>query len=119
MSTVNQLQGEPTRRVLLGYLWEFSVIAGLFCGLLPLFSPSVAATPNGADIFKNNCAACHANGGNIVDPKKPVKGSKKLATKAVFKDLLSKPAGAMPAFPKIVEDDPSLSALYDYCKSLK
>jgi mono/diheme cytochrome c family protein len=118
MSAIHQLQtkGKPA-------IWSHSAqavaVGVLFCGLLPLAGSSVTAAPNGADIFKNNCAACHANGGNIVDPKKPLKGSKKLATKAVFKDLLSKSAGAMPAFPKIVEDDPSLSALYEYCKSLK
>lgn len=80
---------------------------------------SAIAAPSGEQLFKNNCASCHADGGNIVDPKKPLKGSKKLATKATFKDLLSKPAGVMPAFPQIVNDDPSLSALYSYCKSLK
>lgn len=105
--------------VISGYLLQVAAITSLFCGLLPFLGSSVVAAPNGEDLFKNNCAACHVNGGNIVDPKKPLKGSKKLATKAVFKDLLSKPAGAMPAFPKIVADDSSLSALYDYCKSLK
>lgn len=120
MSTTNckEVQEKPRRRVLTTSAL-IALFAGLFCGLLPFVVPSVVAAPDGADIFKNNCAACHANGGNIVDPKKPLKGSKKLASKAVFKELLSKPAGAMPAFPKIVDDDPSLSALYQYCKSLK
>lgn len=77
------------------------------------------AVPSGEQLFKNNCASCHVDGGNIVDPKKPVKGSEKLASKATFKELLGKATGVMPAFPQIVNDDPSLSALYSYCKSLK
>jgi mono/diheme cytochrome c family protein len=115
-STIKELGEKSMRRDWIGHLCQASAISALYCALLPF---SVSATPSGGDIFKNNCAACHASGGNIVDPKKPLKGSKKLANKEMFKDLLSKPAGAMPAFPKIVEDDPSLSALYDYCKSLK
>lgn len=92
-------------------------VVGMFVGLTK--HSTASAAPSGEQLFKNNCASCHADGGNIVDPKKPLKGSKKLATKATFKDLLSKPAGVMPAFPQIVNDDPSLSALYSYCKSLK
>lgn len=114
-----QAKGKRARWELLRHPAQALAVGVLFCGLLPLVGSSVRAAPNGSDIFKNNCAACHANGGNIVDPKKPLKGSKKLARKTAFKELLSKPVGAMPAFPKIVEDDPSLSALYEYCKSLK
>ena len=80
---------------------------------------SAGAAPDGSKIYANNCAACHANGGNIVDPKKPVKGSKVLATKQSFKENLLKPKGSMTAFPQIANNDADLSALYEYCKSLK
>lgn len=93
------------------------VITGMFVSVSK--QGTAIAAPNGEQLFKNNCASCHADGGNIVDPKKPVKGSKKLASKATFKELLSKATGIMPAFPQIAKDDPSLSALYSYCKSLK
>lgn len=32
----------------------------------------------GADIFNTYCRVCHPNGGNIINPDKPVKGSQKL-----------------------------------------
>ncbi|MBI4532952.1 MAG: c-type cytochrome [Candidatus Melainabacteria bacterium] len=78
-----------------------------------------AAAPSGDKIFTANCAACHMGGKNIIDPKKPVVGSKKLASKDLFKALLSKSTGGMPAFSKIAENDAALEALYAYVKSLK
>src|SRR5579884_187050 len=82
-------------------------------------SGSAFGAANGEQIFKENCAACHANGGNIVDPKKPLKGSAKLASKDSFKAYLLKPSGAMQPFPKIANNAGDLEALYTYCKSLK
>lgn len=93
------------------------VVVSMFVGVMR--HDTAIAAPSGEQLFKNNCASCHTDGGNIVDPKKPVKGSKKLASKATFKELLGKATGVMPAFPQIANDDPSLSALYSYCKSLK
>jgi mono/diheme cytochrome c family protein len=108
-------------------MWLFFKVGMMLVGIVMLSitffnvtNLSIAkASPNGEQLFKVNCASCHAAGGNIVDQTKPVRGSKKLVSKVVFKDLLSKPTGAMPPFPKIVADDSSLSALYEYCKSLK
>lgn len=81
---------------------------------------AAGAASDGGKIFSENCAGCHANGGNQLDPKKPVKGSKELATKQGFKDLLNKPKGAMMTpFPQIAKNDADLTALYNYCKSLK
>jgi cytochrome c6 len=87
--------------------------------LASLSTHKALAASSGEKLFTANCAACHANGGNIVDPKKPLKGSQKLASKEVFKDLLKKPVGAMPAFANIADSDADLTALYNYCKSLK
>ena len=78
-----------------------------------------AAALNGEQIFKENCASCHTGGGNLIDPKKPVKGSAKLASLVKFKDYLVKPTGAMPPAPKIANDAATLDALYKYCKTLK
>ena len=82
-------------------------------------SPRAGAAPNGQQIFKDNCAGCHQDGGNVMEAKKPVKGSSKLATLDKFKDYLAKPSGAMPPQPAIVKDAPTLDALYKYCKTLK
>ncbi|MBZ0188534.1 MAG: cytochrome c [Candidatus Obscuribacterales bacterium] len=77
------------------------------------------AAPDGAGIFQKKCAMCHADGGNRMDPKKPVKGSKHIKTKDAFKQYLLKKNGVMPAFPQIAENDPALTALHDYVKGLK
>lgn len=82
-------------------------------------SPGAGAAPNGEQVFKENCASCHLGGGNIMDAKKPVKGSQKLSSLDNFKEYLTKPSGAMPAAPKIVKDAATLEALYKYCKTLK
>ena len=81
--------------------------------------PKAVAAPNGEQIFKENCASCHTSGGNLIDPKKPVKGSAKLAALGKFKDYLVKPSGSMPAAPQIANDAATLDALYKYCKTLK
>lgn len=85
----------------------------------PFISPGAGASPNGEQIFKENCASCHNGGGNLVDPKKPIKGSAKLASEDKFKEYLLKPTGSMLAVPKIANDTPALDALYKYCKTLK
>jgi hypothetical protein len=54
-----------------------------------------------------------------MNPKKPVIGSAKLASKQIFKGYLLKPSGAMQPAPAIAGNDTDLTALYDYCKSLK
>lgn len=88
---------------------------------LCLFSP-VAAAPkkvDGAQLFQQHCAKCHAEGGNIVKPSRPVAESKQLASLVLFKSYLSSPPGHMPYYQNIVKDPKILSALYNYCKTLK
>lgn len=82
---------------------------------------SYAASPaaKGEQIFMTNCAVCHAAGANIIDPSKPVKGSKKLVSLELFKSLLTKPEGSMPSFPQIAQNEADLTALLTYCKNLK
>ena len=49
-----------------------SFIKSLFCLLiLALFLSvsSVSYAASGKDLFQKNCAGCHVNGGNIVNPK--------------------------------------------------
>ena len=80
---------------------------------------SAGAAPSGDKMFAASCVACHPGGKNIIDPKKPIIGSKKLANKDSFKALLSKASGSMPSFANIAKDDPAVTALYSYVKSLK
>ncbi|MCA9806088.1 MAG: cytochrome c, partial [Cyanobacteria bacterium HKST-UBA02] len=83
------------------------------------FSGRSIAAPSGESMYKKKCGFCHADGGNKMVPSKPVKGSKKLETKEIFKTFLSKKNGTMPAFTDIANNDEALTALHTYCKSLK
>jgi cytochrome c6 len=57
------------------------------------------AFASGAETFTVNCQACHPGGGNVVDPKRPLKSSKKLESQAAFVAFIRSPgAGAMPSF---------------------
>lgn len=89
--------------------------------LLPGMAAKKKENPprDGAKIFKQHCAKCHFGGGNSVEPKRPVIGSKQLGSLAVFKTYLSAPPGHMPYYAQVVNDRETLDALYKYCKSLK
>lgn len=78
-----------------------------------------AAVSFGENVFKQTCASCHPAGGNIVKARKPVAGSSKLSSLAVFKAYLTAPLGHMPYYKFVVSDPKTLKALYDYCRSLK
>jgi len=54
-----------------------------------------------------------------MNAKKPVIGSAKLANKQIFKAYLLKPTAPMQPAPTIANNDADLTALLDYCKSLK
>jgi mono/diheme cytochrome c family protein len=73
----------------------------------------------GAQIFQQRCASCHAGGGNSVNAKRPLAGSKQLAHLATLKAYLSAPPGHMPYYQDVVENPELLQALYKYCKTLK
>lgn len=85
--------------------------------------PTVAKKPtkpvDGKQLFQQNCASCHQDGSNKVNPNHPIAGSKELATLASFKNYLKAPPGHMPYYQHIVNDDVILKALYNYCKTLK
>lgn len=73
---------------------------------------------DGAQIFAQRCAKCHAGGGNSIKSSKPLAGSNYLKSIATFKAYLKSPTGHMPYYDEIVENKKSLQALYDYCKTL-
>ncbi|MBU5612235.1 c-type cytochrome [Geomonas azotofigens] len=52
------------------------VLAALLCGCsdTPPAAPPPVATPRGAQLFKERCAPCHPNGGNVINPKKTLHG---------------------------------------------
>jgi len=59
---------------------------------------------NGEKIFNAYCRVCHVNGGNIINPRFPLRGSQKLADFKTFLSFIRSPQmpdgsrGAMPSF---------------------
>ncbi len=52
-----------------GWICSLFVVAGVFCFVAAL--PAVSsAEASGEALFKANCAVCHPDGGNIVNPAK-------------------------------------------------
>jgi len=87
--------------------------------VLPTVAKKSTKSFDGKQLFQQNCASCHQDGSNKVNPDHPVAGSKELATLASFKNYLKAPPGHMPYYQHIVNDDAILKALYNYCKGLK
>jgi Spy/CpxP family protein refolding chaperone/mono/diheme cytochrome c family protein len=74
----------------------------------------------GATIFRNECAACHPHGGNVIMPSLPVKGSRVLTSFKDFDAFLRAPkladgsAGSMPAFPTSKISKQQAKELYQF-----
>ena len=74
-----------------------------------LATAAFAAT--GEEVFKSKCAACHPDGGNIMNPKETLKGmkdSKKIVNK------IRKGGGGMTAFDAKAISDADAKAVADY-----
>ncbi|SRR5579875_2301396 len=104
--------------------WTLGAVGAsvVMAAALPVLMPGGASAgpgETGEQIFMKKCAGCHMGGKNTINPKHPIIGSKMLASKQAFKTYISKPVAPMPAFPKIAGNDADLTALYDYCKTLK
>jgi cytochrome c6 len=92
----------------------FSILSGLAIALTLLMSlsfsqPAFAEVSEGAKIFNNNCAQCHAGGGNSVSGKKTLKKAalekyKKYSEAAIITQV-TKGKGAMPAFGRKLKPD--------------
>ena len=74
--------------------------------------------PQGEKLFKANCAGCHINGQNLIKPDKPVIGSAKTKSKAIFREFLKAPPKPMPSFENITGKEEKLDELYRYVISL-
>jgi len=76
--------------------------------------------PPGAGIYWANCALCHPNGENVIDPNLPIKGSGKLDEFKTFLNFIRHPQmpdgseGEMPAFPKSKISDRQARRLYQF-----
>ena len=79
----------------------------------------------GAKIFNANCNRCHPNGGNVIVPGLPLRGSSKLASFKSFLGWIRNPMmpdgseGAMPAFSMRQISDQQAKMLYRYIISMQ
>jgi cytochrome c6 len=71
----------------------------------------------GHDIFNSYCKVCHINGGNIINPNKPMKDSKKLADFETFLSYVRHPTVPMPSFSQVQISDAEAKELYRYLVS--
>jgi mono/diheme cytochrome c family protein len=75
---------------------------------------------NGEKIFKNSCRVCHVNGGNVIDPSFPLRGSQKLTDFKTFLSYIRNPkmpdgsSGAMPSFSESQISQKDADNLYQY-----
>jgi mono/diheme cytochrome c family protein len=72
---------------------------------------------SGSEIFASNCASCHPNGGNAINPNMPVAGAPELGSYYSFRSLVRGGRGAMPAFSSGRISDSQLRALFGYVSS--
>ena len=78
---------------------------------------------SGTRIYNDNCRVCHQNGGNVVNPAMPLRGSMKLASFDTFLSFIRDPRmpdgskGPMPAFSKTQISDKQAKDIYQYITS--
>jgi mono/diheme cytochrome c family protein len=107
-------------------LMSIFAITGLAVFSATTFFPANTAfsAQDGASLYAANCGACHAQGGNIINPALPVKGSSKIKSLAVFTAYNRNPAkadgskGMMPAYPEEKISDQEMKLIYDYSLTL-
>jgi len=74
----------------------------------------------GAEIYRVECSHCHTQGGNVIYPNLPLRGSSQLADFNAFLEYLRHPVmpngsqGPMPAFPPARISDDQARDLYQY-----
>ena len=87
-------------------------------------STQAAAVLPGQRVFNDNCASCHPNGGNVIEAKLTLKGSKKLQGQDIFTAFIRAPKmpdgkeGQMPPFPADQITDAQSGDLYTYISSM-
>jgi cytochrome c6 len=90
----------------------------LFALAIASTASAVAAATSGEDLFKLHCAACHADGGNIINPKKTLKKADLEANGVKSsKDIIGKmrkPGQGMTTFDATAIPDKDAKAIADY-----
>ena len=98
------------------------VLMLICCGALLMAAGSFAADGrSGEALFKEHCAACHADGGNIINPRKTLKKKDMIANKvnseeAIIK-LMRSPGPGMLTFDTKAVPDKEARAIAKYVLS--
>lgn len=93
-----------------------ALVIGVFvCSFVMLaFTQDTAKNSAGEILFTHNCALCHTDGGNDVNPDKPLKKALALKEFATFAALIRAPNQPMPPYPPSQISDKQAKELYDY-----
>ena len=79
---------------------------------------TVQAAANGEDLFKQRCSACHANGGNIINPQKSLhkatREANKVNTVEAIIGKMRNPGPAMSKFDANILPDSDAKAIAEY-----
>ncbi len=91
------------------------VFGGLFCLYIP--AQAAKASP-GEEAFVKNCAVCHVNGGNTINPAKPI-NKKALEAKGIRKPAdivrqMRNPGPGMTRFDEKTIPDKEAKAIAEY-----
>jgi cytochrome c6 len=91
-------------------------VAAICVALLSIagFAQVTAKSKIGEEEFKKNCASCHPNGGNVIEPEDTIKGSPKLRDFETFLSWIRKPVQPMPTFSPSQLSEEQARQLYDY-----
>ena len=97
--------------------FAFSILITLTCSTL-LCAADKDKSPKGDNLFKEKCASCHPDGGNIINAQKTLKkkdlAKNKLKNAADIVKYLRKPGPGMPAFDATVLPDKDAKAIADH-----
>lgn len=72
---------------------------------------AMAEQKSGEALFKEKCASCHPNGGNVINPKETLKG---LKSPKVIETKIRKGGGGMPVFDQKAISNAEAKAIADY-----
>lgn len=93
-------------------------VAIFAAGVLVLGTVSLSFAESGEEIFNKNCKACHANGGNIANPKKTLKkadmDANNVKTAADVVKLIRAATKPMPSYDAAKISDADAKACADY-----
>lgn len=72
---------------------------------------ALAEQKTGEALFKEKCASCHPNGGNVINPKEQLKG---LKDQKMIVAKIRKGGGGMPVFDQKAVSDADAKAIAGY-----